>query len=228
MDIVQIFTTAFLVGFSGAMMPGPLLTVAIGESARRGFIAGPLIVLGHAILELVLIAGLAAGLFAVLKNETVTQVISVVGGLFLIYMGFTMARDAWQGRISLQLSDVRREAFAGDSDAQSQETPDRRDSVLKPISAGIFVSLANPFWIIWWATVGLGYITMSMKLGTPGIASFYSGHILADLTWYSAISAAVAGGRRFMNNRTYRDIIFVCGIALIGLGGYFARYGLLS
>ena len=54
MELLAIFTTAFVVGFSGAMMPGPLLTVTIGESARRGFSAGPLLVLGHAVLELAL------------------------------------------------------------------------------------------------------------------------------------------------------------------------------
>ncbi len=39
-----IFTTAFLIGLSGALLPGPLLTVAISESARQGFWTGPLLV----------------------------------------------------------------------------------------------------------------------------------------------------------------------------------------
>mgnify|MGYP000862952647 CR=1 FL=1 len=80
MDLIALFITAFLVGLSGAMMPGPLLTVTIAESARRGFKAGPLIVLGHAILELALIIALLAGLSFYLKKPLVTTVISIVGG----------------------------------------------------------------------------------------------------------------------------------------------------
>ena len=68
MTISALFITAFLIGLSGAMMPGPLLTVTIAESIKRGFIAGPLIMLGHAVLEFSLIIALVAGLSAFLSK----------------------------------------------------------------------------------------------------------------------------------------------------------------
>ena len=43
-------------------MPGPLLTATISESSQRGFITGPLMIAGHAILELVLVIALLLGL----------------------------------------------------------------------------------------------------------------------------------------------------------------------
>ncbi len=43
-------------------MPGPLLTATISESSQRGFIAGPLLITGHAILELVLVIAFLLGL----------------------------------------------------------------------------------------------------------------------------------------------------------------------
>jgi len=58
------FLSAFLIGFSGAMMPGPMLGVTISGSLRKGFIAGPLVVLGHGILELLLVFAMAFGLSA--------------------------------------------------------------------------------------------------------------------------------------------------------------------
>lgn len=224
MEWGTIFATAFVVGFSGAMMPGPLLTVTIGETARRGFIAGPLIVLGHAILEIALILALVAGLAVYLTQAGVSQVIAVVGGLFLFYMGFGMARDAWKGRVSLSLTQA--EAASGrDILGDNPAAADNRTG-LNPVWAGILVSFSNPFWSLWWATVGLGYITLALKQGIPGVASFFSGHILADACWYCFIAAAVAGGRRFLTDNIYRGILVICGVFLIGLGGYFLYTGI--
>jgi arginine exporter protein ArgO len=64
-------------------------------------------------------------------------------------------------------------------------------------------------------------LTLALKSGTAGIASFFTGHIMADLLWYSLIAAAVAGGRRFLKQQVYQVIIILCGVFLTGLGGYF-------
>lgn len=210
MDITALFITAFLVGLSGAMMPGPLLTVTIAESARRGFKAGPFIVLGHAILELALIIALLAGLSLYLQKPVVTMVISVVGGAFLLFMGFNMIKDVLQGRVSLE----------------SNENNTGKGINMHPIMAGILVSVSNPFWSVWWATIGLTYLTLALKSGAMGITSFFSGHIMADLLWYSLIAAAIASGRHFLKQQVYQAIIMLCGLFLIGLGGYFI-YGVI-
>jgi threonine/homoserine/homoserine lactone efflux protein len=210
-------------------MPGPLLTVTIGESIRRGYIAGPLIVLGHAVLELALIMALAGGLSVFLTNTRVSHVIAVLGGTFLLYMGAGMARDAAAGRISLRMTD--QAALSGtDSNHEGVNYGSRATSgqkSLHPVIAGIFVSISNPYWTLWWATIGLGYITLSLQKGIVGISSFFTGHILADLVWYSLISAAVAGSRKFMSDRIFSGIIAACSIFLIGLGGYFLYYGFI-
>jgi threonine/homoserine/homoserine lactone efflux protein len=91
--------------------------------------------------------------------------------------------------------------------------------------SGILMSVANPYWIIWWATIGLGYILYSWQFGLWGIVFFFAGHILADLGWYSLISAAVAGGRNFLTDRLYRGLIAFCAVFLILFACYFAYAG---
>lgn len=200
MGIYTIFVTSFVIGFSGAMMPGPLLTVTIAESTRRGFWAGPLIVVGHGILELALVLALVGGLSVILAAGFISQAIAILGGAFLLYMGIGMVRDAVRGRITFRTDDQPLgQAEETDEGANIQSDRPGRRNMLKnmhPVLMGILVSISNPYWILWWVTVGLGYITLSMEKGTLGLTSFFTGHILADLVWYSLISVAVVGGDR--------------------------------
>lgn len=210
MSITALFATAFIVGLSGAMLPGPFLTTAIALSMRRGFWTGPLMVLGHTVLEIALILALVAGLAAYLVHSEITMIIALLGGAFLIYFGFSMVRDVWKRRISLVEIQI---SAAG---AKS----------IHPVVAGLTVSFANPLWHLWWATVGLSYVTLAMQNGTAGLVAFLGGHISSDLAWYSMVSLAVSGGRKFMSQNVYNFILLGCGLFLLGLGGYFVLWGI--
>lgn len=192
------------------MLPGPFLTTAIALSMRRGFWTGPLMVLGHALLEIVLILALVAGLAVYLVRYEVTIIIGLLGGAFLIYLGFSMVWDAWKSRISLA----------------ELQVPPAEIKIIHPVVAGLTVSFANPLWHLWWATVGLSYITLAMQNGTAGLLAFLGGHISSDLAWYSLVSLAVSGGRKFMSQNVYNFILLVCGVFLLGLGGYFVFWGI--
>jgi len=207
-SIPIIFVTAFVIGFSGAMMPGPLLAYTISSSAKYGFWAGPLIVLGHAILELSLVTLLVLGLDRFIENDLVTSTIGLAGGTVLIVMGFLMSRQGWH-KATLPL-----------------ETPTGIEVNRRMIFSGIVVSMSNPYWFIWWATIGVTYLLWSLELGTAGIASFFTGHILSDLSWYALVSFVIATGRKAINDTVYSYLLMVCGLALVGLGGYFVFSGI--
>jgi len=228
MELLAIFTTAFVVGFSGAMMPGPLLTVTIGESARRGFIAGPLLMLGHGILEIALILALAGGLSVFLTQAGVSCAIAIAGGAFLVYMGYGMVMDARKGKVSMNMPQPEMKGTGPEGEEPGVKKILAEGRRMHPVVAGVLVSVSNPYWTIWWATVGLGYITLSLHNGFTGLVSFFTGHVLADFTWYSLVAAAVAGGRKFLSDSIYKSILIICGIFLVGLGGYFLHYGLFT
>jgi threonine/homoserine/homoserine lactone efflux protein len=196
--------TSFIVALSGAMMPGPLLTVTVGEAARRGFWAGPLIMVGHALLELALVLLLLAGVGAWLNRPSILGLVGVMGAGMLGWMGLTLMRASRHSRLEF--------------DPQAQ-------TGLHPIMAGVLLSLANPYWLLWWLTIGLGYVMFAGKYGLPGVALFYVGHILADFAWYSLVSGAVAQGRRFLSDRVYQAFLACCGLFLVGFGGYFGFQG---
>jgi len=84
LELAAIFGGSFTLALSGALMPGPLLTVTVAESARMGFRAGPLLITGHALLELLLF----------LKSPSVMGIIALVGGGMLLWMGVDMVRNS--------------------------------------------------------------------------------------------------------------------------------------
>jgi threonine/homoserine/homoserine lactone efflux protein len=203
MGLLFVFTNAFLIGFSGALMPGPLLTVNISESVRKGFVAGPIVVAGHAIAELGVLLVIYLGLTKLLADPGVFFWIAVIGGFFLILMGGSMLWQVLTRRVRLELT-------AG--------APQQKG---KTLALAAIVSIASPYWILWWLTVGALLITQSLAFGLVGLAVFYVGHILSDLVWYSLVSALIARGKRYFNDLIYRILIFVCGLFLALLGVYF-------
>lgn len=205
MDLLMIFFSSFLIALSGAMMPGPLLTAAVGAGARRGFIAGPLLIAGHGILEIALVAAILLGLAPYLQQDGVFVAIALAGAAILLWMAFGMFRSL----PSLSLA---------------RETGDGRRGNL--VLTGILMSVLNPYWVIWWATVGLAYILHSRRFGPAGILFFFAGHILADFAWYSAVTGAVGRGRRFLSDGLYRAIIGGCAVLLVFFAGYFFHAGL--
>jgi threonine/homoserine/homoserine lactone efflux protein len=196
--------TSFIVALSGALMPGPLLTITVGEATRRGFWAGPLIILGHGILELALVVLLLAGLGSILNRPLVLGTVGLVGGGVLLWMGLGLLRASRTSRVHLE---------AGTAGG------------LHPVWSGIVMSLANPYWLVWWLTIGLGYVIFAATYGVLGVFLFFAGHILADLAWYTLVSAAVAYGRNFFTDGLYRGFLAGCGCFLFVFSVYFGIQG---
>lgn len=194
-----------MVALSGALMPGPLLTVTISESPRRGYAAGPLLILGHGMLEATLLVALVLGLAPLLRTPVMFITTALAGAVVLAWMAWGMFGT---------LPGLTLTATGGAAVGRNL------------VAAGILLSIANPYWIIWWVTIGLGYVTQSLQFGSWGLVFFFSGHILADLVWYGAVSTAVWKGRSFISDRAYRFMIAGCAVFLIVFAGVFAWSGL--
>jgi threonine/homoserine/homoserine lactone efflux protein len=200
-----ILVSSFLIAFSGAVMPGPVLTVTITESAKRGFLAGPLIILGHAVLESALVLLIVLGLADFMQRPAWIGTIGLAGCVLLLWLSFGMIKGLRDATMDL---------------APGKGSPGG------PILAGILTSLANPYWTVWWATIGLGYVVMSMKFGMVGVFIFFVGHISADLAWYSVVSYLVSRGKRRFSNHVYRVTVGFCALVLILFAFYFGLQGL--
>lgn len=206
MKLWMIFMTSLVMGFSGAIMPGPLLTVTINESLRRGSRVGPQIASGHALLELALVVAIFFGLGTYITLPSVKGTIGVIGGLFLFWMAYGILKESFHAA-ALDLS--------GDITKKG----------LSPWLSGITVSASNPYWFLWWATAGAGALMVAAGQGILGAISFYIGHILSDYIWFIFVAFTVAKGKKLFNPMAYKVVLGVCGLFLLGLASYFVYSG---
>jgi threonine/homoserine/homoserine lactone efflux protein len=203
-QLITIFISSFIIAFSGAMMPGPLLTATISESSQRGFIAGPLLIAGHGMLEIILLAALVLGLAPFLQRDDVFAFVAIAGGVILVLLASGMFRALPKLTLSLNPGKTKSGSL---------------------VKKGAILSIANPYWIVWWATIGFGYVIYSWSFGIAGIAFFFTGHIFADFVWYSAVSSAVGKGRHLFTDGFYRWVTGICAVVLILFACYFFYAG---
>ncbi|MFP4248700.1 MAG: LysE family transporter [Armatimonadota bacterium] len=207
MRIARIFGIAFITGFSGAMMPGPMLVLVIGQVGAHQSM-GPVwaIVAGHALLEIITVILLMVGLREAIQRPAVRGAIGLVGGAFLAYMGVDMMVHA--GDVTLNL---------GVTEAGMPW--------LQLVLAGAFVCAVNPYFVGWWATIGTGQLAHTAPCNTSEYASFYLGHELSDLVWFAIVGLIVLTGATWLSPTVYMWLITVCGGALVVLSVWFIWTG---
>jgi threonine/homoserine/homoserine lactone efflux protein len=210
-----IFVSSFIIALSGALMPGPLLAVTIRHASRQGFTAAPLLVLGHAILEAGLLSLLLFGLVEWIRGDMAAAVIALVGSVMLAWMAAGMAREVRTLRFE-----------PGAERAAGAEPGAASGGWLRPVIDGIVTSASNPYWSLWWATIGLGYLLVARGRGAAGVAAFFAGHILADAAWYLFVGSAVSAGRGWFTDRAYRVVVGACAAFLAFFAVSFGYYGM--
>lgn len=203
-----VFSLSFVTSLSGALMPGPLFTYTIARTLgadRRGWITGPRVIAGHAVIEVVLLSAIVLGVTEFIRGPAAAKVIGILGGALLVYMGIGLIRTTFRAK-DLDLSAAPRGAGVM--------------SRLGPSAAGAVVSMANPYWWVWWVTIGSAFLVrFDITFGRwPLLAAFYVGHELGDLGWYTAVSTAVALGRRTFPRAIVTWLLAACGAGMIGFG----------
>jgi len=205
-EVYQIFIGSMIVGFSGALVPGPMLTLVISSVARKGFWTSFFIVVGHSLLELVVVISFILGILKYLEGPLITKIIGILGGVLLLYIGVDIIISVFKKKYTIDFkSMLKQRTITGKSTGTV---------ILK----GILISLMNPYWYIWWISIGAAFLIKSVEFNTLGVSSFYVGHISADFIWYLFIGFLVNTGRRFFNQKIYNGILIACSIFLFYLG----------
>ena len=197
MNLLLFLAQVFLISCSGAMQPGPVTATAIATGARSRY-AGTLLAIGHGIIEFPLMVVIILGLGRYFELPKVQIAIGLAGGAFLIWM-------AVQSLVGLAAkADTEPKSFKG-----------------RLILAGIVLSAGNPYFLLWWATVGLALATEATQWGIWAFGLFALTHWLVDLIWLQSLSWASFKGSVLLGPHGQRIVQAVCSAALLGFGVFF-------
>jgi threonine/homoserine/homoserine lactone efflux protein len=189
--------SAVAISLSGVMAPGPMTAATLAAGARHRH-AGLMIAIGHAVVEVPLILLLVAGIASFLQSTMARAVIGLAGGGFLVLMGLQLLLSLRQ-------------------QTEQTEAPVQRH----PLVIGVVLTAANPYFLVWWATVGLSLATEALALGVVVLVLFAVVHWLCDLGWLEFLSIAGFKGSEIFGVRAQRTVSAVCGLILLGFGGKF-------
>ncbi len=200
--MLPILLSVVVISFSGVMMPGPMFAVTLAKSYRSQW-AGTQISLGHAVIEVPLILLIYFGFAQFFQISLVQLGLSVVGGGMIVWLGIAMFR------------------------ARAEVVQRGKDLPYNAFTAGIITSVFNPFFLLWWATIGSMLIMRFLDFGTTGLTVFIIVHWLCDLVWLSFVSILVYRTHSLWGRKFQEGVFIACSLLLVGFGSWFLISGIL-
>ncbi len=196
-ETIQFLITAFLIGLTGALAPGPTLVATVNSSLKTGWTAGPKVSVGHALVELLIFLLIALGLAAAAQQYS--RFIAIAGGIALIAFGLLTVKGSRTASIIAAAE----------------------DKTGNPYIAGALTSAANPYFWIWWLSIGSAFVIDGLRGGLFMAAVFMIGHWGADFGWYTVVSTSLDKGRTILSETNYQRILAICGCFLVLFGLYY-------
>lgn len=193
MSLLAFLSEAVFISLSGVMAPGPITAVVIGKGSESPH-AGALVAIGHGLVELPLMVAIFLGIGQVLNLPIAIAAIGLAGGILLLVMSISMFRS------------IQQEKVASTRDGRS------------PMVAGILLSLANPYFFVWWATIGAALIMRSLKFGIWGFLALGLSHWVCDFLWDYFLSVLSFKGGQFFGNRFQKALFAASGVLLLYYG----------
>jgi threonine/homoserine/homoserine lactone efflux protein len=235
-SVLMFLGTVAAISVTGVMMPGPVTAAAIAKGYRRKW-AGVHIALGHAVVEFPTIALIAAGFSTVLSNQYVSIAIGILGGAMLMFMGGSMILSrrgvvAKLGRHAGGAGPKKSENAAAEPATPGKSKGGAADSAdpfpYHPFVAGVLTTASNPYYFLWWATLGAALTLNALELGLIVLVLFAVIHWSIDLGWDFFLSYTVHQSRGLWNDKTFIAILAVCGAIMLFFGVWFASSAVLT
>ncbi len=213
MSLFDLFIYVVLISSSGALSPGPLTVATVRYSLDYGKRAGLLISFGHMMFEFPLVIAISIGMFSFINDPLVKFSIGLAGSIALIFFGLIEVHSFFKKR---RQPDEFLNSMNGKRDSII-----RGKGVIRAILVGFIFTSLNPYFIVWWMSIGLTLIVNFLAYASLiGVLLMYVFHVWIDYAWLGLISYATYSGKRFLKSIHIRIISFILSLVIIFLGVY--------
>lgn len=194
-QIIEFAVTVILISASGVMLPGPLFAANIAYGLRGGGKAGIKMAIGHTIVELPLVILLGIGVFSFEIFPEFRTIISILGAITLFM-------------------------FAGIQIKTTLQTKETTFNLKhNAVITGITLSALNPFFIIWWLSIGFKLISDAMLIWAfAGIIIVFLLHIWMDFVWLYSIAGLAHKSSKILSSRNYKILMIGLSVMLVYFG----------
>jgi threonine/homoserine/homoserine lactone efflux protein len=208
MEVLGFIATIIVLTASGALAPGPLFFATISHGTKHGVKTGLIFSIAHTVVEFSLIMLLALGLLSIASEPIVKIIIGLIGGIVLIAFG------AFQ---------IRKYIIP-----KPEELAKPKSSYTHLFIMGLAFTGLNPYFILWWLTVGAQLILMALSFAAIlGVVLMFISHVWMDYVWLTGVSYFAKKGTNIMSKKWYQPLMIIFGIILIYFGFTFI-YGAIE
>ena len=194
-QLLEFSVLVIVISASGVMAPGPLFAANITHGLKDGAKSGIKMAIGHTIVELPLVILLGIGVFSLELFPEFRTVISILGAITLFVFAAMQIKTIFRNK---------------------ESTTNLKQG---PLVSGILLSALNPFFIIWWLTIGFKLISDAMLIWAfSGILVLFVLHIWMDFAWLGAISYLASKSAKILSNKNYKIIMISLSVMLVYFG----------
>jgi len=198
-----------LLSTSGVLSPGPLFFINILYGSKYGSFVGLKIALGHTIAEFPLIITLSYILYTFSTfhvSDMIFEIVGTIGGIFILIFSILQVKSI--------IKDKESNRFQGISNIKF--------NIRSPVLIGVIFTILNPFFLVWWFTIGSTMISESILNFGPveGTSLLFFSHIWMDYFWLWFTSFMVNKGKSIINTKIYQIFVFIISV-ILGIYGIY-------
>ena len=215
MSPIEFSLQVILISTSGVLSPGPLFFINLLYGSRYGSFVGLKIASGHAIVEFPLIIVLSYGLYTFSSlnvSDGIFKAIGMVGGTFILIFSILQINSILRDKKSITTT-------------KSKGITNTKFNIKNPILAGFLFTILNPFFLIWWLTIGSKMISDSLvNFGiVEGTSLVFFSHIWMDYFWLWFTSFMINKGKSVIKEKVYRIFVFAISV-ILGIYGVYLLF----
>jgi len=199
--MLTFLTTGIILGLSAGFAPGPILALVISETLNHDKKAGIKVALAPIITDLPIIVLTLFILSKLSGFHTILGVISLLGGCFILYLGFESIRTR------------------GMDICSDNDTP-------RSLQKGIIVNLLSPHPYLFWFSVGGPLTVKAMQHNIIAAATFIASFYVLLVGSKIVIAIAVGKSKSFLTDKTYIYTMRFLGTMLVLLALFLFQDGM--